>query len=71
MYQSISSTSPKFSASHVTVHSASMQILHKDLFWLSFFIFIMLFKMQGCGTCSLYEEEGLEGGFALSISSKQ
>ena len=46
MYQSIPSTSPKFSAHHVTVHSASIQILHKDFFWLSFFIFMMLFKMQ-------------------------
>lgn len=31
----------------------------------------MLFKMQGCSTCSLYEEGRLKGGFALSISSKQ
>lgn len=48
-----------------------MQILYKDFFWLSFFIFMMLFKMQGYGTCSLYEEDGLEGGFTLNIFSKQ
>lgn len=43
-------------------------MLDKDLFWLSFVIFLMFFKMQGWGR---YEKEGLKGGLALNIFSKQ
>lgn len=68
MYWSIPSTSPKCHARHVTMHSVSMQMLDKDLFWLSFVIFVMFFKMQGCG---MYEKEDLKGGLALNIFSKQ
>lgn len=45
-----------------------MQMLDKDLFWLSFVIFVMFFKMRGC---SMYEKEGLKGGLALNIFSTQ
>lgn len=68
MYQSIPPTRPKFHAHHVTMHSVSMQMLDKDLFWISFVIFIMFFKMQGCG---MHEKEGLKERFALNIFSKQ
>lgn len=46
------------------MHSVFMQMLDKVLFWLRFVIFMM----QGCG---MYEKEGLKGGLALNIFSKQ
>lgn len=45
-----------------------MQMLDKDVFWLSFVISVMFFEMQGCG---MYEKEGLKGGLAFKIFSKQ
>lgn len=44
-----------------------MQMLDKEFFLLSFVIFVMFFKMQGCG---IYEKEGLKGGLALNIFSR-